>query len=84
MYDVMVQWDKGRVRGIGWSAAQQLIVCVEDGMIYHYSYSGVFIKSYSLGRVRVFGFLFLYVLTLNNVVIQFILIAFNSYLVDHL
>ena len=45
------QWDKGRIVGLGWTDAEQLVVVIDDGTFRLYTLHGE-MKQFSLGRVR--------------------------------
>ena len=45
------QWDKGRIVGLGWTDAEQLVVVIDDGTFRLYNLHGE-MKQFSLGRVR--------------------------------
>ncbi|CAM0139156.1 Vacuolar protein sorting-associated protein 16 [Umbelopsis sp. WA50703] len=44
-----IQWDKGRIVGMGWTEQEQLVVAMEDGMIRMYNLNGEFTQ-FSLGK----------------------------------
>ena len=45
-----IQWDKGRIVGMGWTDAEQLICVLDDGTVRIYSIHGEFTQ-FSLGKV---------------------------------
>lgn len=48
----MQQWDKGTIKGLGWSEDEKLLVVTEDGTVRcYYDLQGDFIP-FTLGHVR--------------------------------
>ena len=46
-----IQWDKGRIVGMGWTDSEQLVCVLDDGTVRIYSIHGEYTQ-FSLGRVR--------------------------------
>ena len=56
----ILQWDKGSIRGLGWSEDERLLVVTQDGTVRcYYDLQGDFIQ-FSLGHVSLRSFSFMY------------------------
>lgn len=46
-----IQWDKGRIVGMGWNAEEELCVMSEDGSVHVYTINGDFVSTFNMGSV---------------------------------
>lgn len=51
MADLLLQWEHGSIRGLGWSDKEELLVVTEDGTVRRYFGLHGDFTSFSLGNV---------------------------------
>lgn len=68
-----IQWDKGRIVGMGWTDAEQLICVLDDGTVRIYSIHGEYTQ-FSLGKVHLLSSPFLTPLLLCQLFLFLILL----------